>query len=340
MSGPRGYHTYRGRTSRATIVMAVVMILVILLSAGAIFLQEYLVYDENGKAHFQAFEQEQTPAEEEEEPLNLTIQPAQATEVRALCVSNAPLSVAAWQTAQATAQQVGCTAVVVSVKSGGHVYMPSQTAVSGAEDLNGDTHEALKAITDSDWYAVARMSCFLDPLASGSDVEGMGLKNTGGFLFYDGENQNWLDPAKSAARQYLCTLAKEAAEKGFDELLLTDVTYPTVGKLNKIDYGDTMKAENLAAFLREMRAALAEYDVKLSVELPEPVVETGSDHVAGLLLSELAPLVDRIYAPTTLAKAESLSAAVREAGKDTTFVPELSQAPEGELSGSFLLDES
>ena len=29
-------------------------------------------------------------------------------------------------------------------------------------------------------------------------------KNTGGFIFYDGNNLNWLDPGKPAARQYLC----------------------------------------------------------------------------------------------------------------------------------------
>ncbi len=41
------------------------------------------------------------------------------------------------------------------------------------------------------------MSCFLDPIAAArADVEGMGLKNTGGYIFYDGNNGNWLDPSK------------------------------------------------------------------------------------------------------------------------------------------------
>lgn len=79
---------------------------------------------------------------------------------------------------------------------------------------------------------------------------------------------NWLDPSKPAARQYLCGLAKELAEMGFDEILLTDVSYPTEGKLDKIAYGETGKVQNLNTFLDEMRAALAAYDVKLSIELP------------------------------------------------------------------------
>ena len=38
----------------------------------------------------------------------------------------------------------------------------------------------------------------------------MGLKNTGGYIFYDGNNLNWLDPSKPAARQYLGGLAESA----------------------------------------------------------------------------------------------------------------------------------
>ena len=94
-------------------------------------------------------------------------------------------------------------------------------------------------------HTIARLSCFHDPKAANRDVEGMGLKNTGGYIFYDGNNSQWLDPAKSAAREYLCKLAKEAAELGFDEILLTDVSYPIVGKLDKIAGGEGERSAHL-----------------------------------------------------------------------------------------------
>ena len=99
----------------------------------------------------------------------------------------------------------------------------------------------------------------------------MGLKNTGGYIYYDGNDLNWLDPSKPAARQYLCGLAREIADLGFDEILLTDVGYPTTGPLDKIDYNGADRAESIRTFLEELRSALGEYGVAVSIELPPEV---------------------------------------------------------------------
>ena len=228
--------------------------------------------------------------------------------------------------------------MAVTVKdASGHVYFDSaQPAASGAIRTESTTAAALTAMTASDTYTIARLSCLLDPIAAKADVEGMGLKNTGGYIFYDGNNLNWLDPSKPAARQYLCGLAKELAEMGFDEILLTDVSYPTEGKLDKIAYGETGKVQNLNTFLDEMRAALAEYDVKLSIELPAAAVSEGSDSQAGLTLADIAPRVDRIYAVTTEDQISALSQAVSAASAETEFVPELAAAPAA-FTGSWLV---
>ena len=121
-------------------------------------------------------------------------------------------------------------------------------------------------------------------------------------------------------------MAKEAAELGFDEILLTDVSYPTVGKLNKIDYGDGEKSGHLVDFLEEMRAALAPYGVMLSIEVPRAVIAQGADEDAGLLLAEIAPRVDRVYAPADGAEVPALAQAVRAASQFAEFVPELAEA--------------
>ena len=123
---------------------------------------------------------------------------------------------------------------------------------------------------------------------------------------------------------------------GFDEILLTDVSYPTEGKLDKIAYGETGKVQNLNTFLDEMRAALAEYDVKLSIELPAAAVSEGSDSQAGLTLADIAPRVDRIYAVTTEEQISALSQAVSAASAETEFVPELAAAPAA-FTGSWLV---
>ena len=126
----------------------------------------------------------------------------------------------------------------------------------------------------------------------------------------------------------------------FRSLLLTDFSYPTVGKINKIHYNtDVPLANNLDLLLSDLNTALESYDILLSVEVPEAVIAEGPDTVAGLDLNRLVSRVDRVYAATTPEKAETLSNLVSQAaGEDgtTEFVPELA-ADSPTLTGSRLI---
>ena len=51
-----------------------------------------------------------------------------------------------------------------------------------------------------------------------------------------------------------------------------------------------------------------------TVELPAEAVLTGRDETAGLVLEEIAPLVDRVYARTIETQAQALADAVTAAG--------------------------
>ena len=220
--------------------------------------------------------------------------------------------------------------------SAGRVYFDSSAAVTGAVSVKPDTGEALNDLTArTDVTAAARIACFHDPKAANADVEGMGLKNTGGYIFYDGNNSQWLDPGHEKARTYLLNIIREAAEQGFREIILTDVSYPTAGKLDKIDFSNAMTAGNTAeagrqaqieGFLREVRDALPK-NVILSLELPAETVLAGTNSDAGQELGALAPLVDRIYAETTEAEAPALETAVKAASAACGFVPELTEQP-------------
>ena len=342
MAPTRGYHSYRGRGSKGKIVLAVLLVLVILAALCVIAMQRYVVYDEDGRPHLELPSRESGDSGNEEEPqeeLDLTIQgPERPKEIYALSSAQTPLTTEGWQEEkmELLASSTFSNAVAVTMKDdSGHVYYDSAAAAAVSGSIvrtDATTAAAISDLNASYDYTIARLSCFLDPIASKADVEGLGLKNTGGYIFYDGNDLNWLDPGKAAARTYLCSLAKELAELGFDEILLTDVSYPTEGKLDKIYYGETMKAENLETFLDEMQAALAEYDVTLSLELPSSVVTEGSDNIAGLLLADVASRVDRIYVETDADQAADLAAAVNQASAETSFAAELTQPaqlPEG-----------
>ncbi|MBR5471936.1 MAG: hypothetical protein IKU81_07480 [Oscillibacter sp.] len=308
MAGYRGYSNYRGRKSTAKAAATVLLILVILAAVVVMLLQRHIVYDETGMPHLEIPWQKEE-AKEEEPPdmgkLDLTLdqQPEEETLVRRGYAAPAGvLTVAAWEELQGTlaAQGLVYNAVAVTLKDhAGDVYFDSGVALTRAVKTEADTAAVLAEITALPQDTIARIACFHDPRIANADVEGMGLKNTGGYIFYDGNNSQWLDPSKPAARRYLCDLAEEAALLGFDEIMLTDVSYPTEGKLDKVDYGTAAKTDNMETFLREMRAVLEPHGVALSVEVPASVLTEGRDDVSGLTLTGVAEFADRIYAAVT-----------------------------------------
>ena len=332
MAYSRGYNSYRGRTPRWRIALMVFLVVVILAAVAVMALSRYIVYDEEGRLRMELPWQEEPAEETPELPLDLTIEePVKPRVLRGFCTP-VPLTRESWSDSNDRAKEsFDCNAAAVTLKdAAGNVYFNSTTALPGTVQLQEETDAALAEVVaycqSTEGHSIARLSCFHDPKAANRDVENMGLKNTGGYIFYDGNNSQWLDPAKPAAREYLCGLAKEAAELGFDEILLTDVSYPTVGKLNKIDYGEGEKGGHLADFLEEMRAALAPYGVMLSIEVPKAVISQGADENAGLLLADIAPKVDRIYAPADAAEVPALAQAVSTASQFAEFVPELAEA--------------
>ena len=351
MVGTKGYSSYRGRGPKWKILLAILLVLVIAVAASVIYLQQFLVYGADGSRQirlpWQTEEKAPPPDGEGEAPENqpdvdVVVQEPEdqgPKETAAFSLPAQALTQALWQE---TEKPSGANAVAVRLKtSNGTVYFNAANAVSGAVETELDTAAALAAVTAQEGlHTIAGIACLQDFKAANADVEGRGLKNTGGYIFYDGNNSLWLDPAKPGTREYVCALAKEIAELGFDELLLTDFSYPTVGKINKIHYNtDVPLANNLDLLLSDLNTALESYDILLSVEVPEAVIAEGPDTVAGLDLNRLASRVDRVYAVTTPEKAETLSNLVAQAagaeGK-TEFIPELT-ADSPALTGSRLI---
>ena len=103
MGGTKGYRSYRGRTSKGKIALAVVLVLIILAAVGFLWLQEYIVYDADGNARLDLpWRQEASvPPAEEEDPLQnveITVQEPEApAELAAFSAGAAPLTRAAWQ---------------------------------------------------------------------------------------------------------------------------------------------------------------------------------------------------------------------------------------------------
>ncbi|MCI2057839.1 MAG: putative glycoside hydrolase [Oscillibacter sp.] len=334
MSGSRGYSSYRGRRPTGKIAAAVILILIILAAVGFMIVQKYLVYDESGTPQLQLPERQAASSSADgavsSGELNLTIDQPKEKPVRAVQLTQTPLTDWTAGSGQLTAVSAGAACLTVK-DAQGHVYYDSAAAAAlsdRAVRTESSTAAAIAAMTASDTYTIARLDCLRDPVAAKTDQAGMALENTGGYIFYDGNNDNWLDPAKPGTVQYLSALVQECAALGFDEILLTDVTYPTQGKVSKIAYTGSAEdpAENLTPLVRSLRTALSDYpEVKLSVELPAAAITAGGDEKAGISLNQLAAETDRIYAQTEAGESSAFTAAVQAAAgeKKTGFVPEL-----------------
>ena len=345
----RSYRQYRGRGSGKKPLIALLLILVIALSLGIFAAERYMVMDGFGQLHLSAPtapdsapapegavqetppEVEISTAEEAGLPgeVEVEIEPAEEKiETHALLLAETPLTEAALAAAKEAMAARGANALVVTLKDdAGRVYYDSASAISRAKKTAKDTAAALAALTaDEEVYSIARVSCLLDPLAANSDVSALALKNTGGYIFYDGNNSQWLDPSKDAARAYLTALLPEIAALGFDEIQLCTVSYPLVGKLNKIAYNTTEQGAALARFLSEAAAALEPYDVTLSVECSEQTIAEGADATGFLTLDAVKAAAGKVYAVP--GSDPMVSAKALEAGLE--YIPEVPEPlPEG-----------
>ena len=322
------YRGYRGRRTKGKVALAILLLLVILAAVAVILLQKNVVYDETGAPRLDVPWQED-PVEETVQPeLDLVIQEPEVVvnKIVGFALEADQLTLVGAEAAKAEADPRSNAVSVLLKDQGGKTL--TQTATD-------ETYAVLEELADA-YHLIGRLSAFHDPEAAVDDVEGMGLENTGGFIFYDGNNSQWIDPAKPAAREYLCTLAAEAAALGVDEILLTEFGYPTVGKLDKIAYGEAGKSANLLVFLEELQTALEPYDTVISVELTADVIRNGQDEAAGLVLAEILSAADRVYASVPPEDVEELSAAVTAVQENAVFVPVLTEADPA-WDGDFLI---
>lgn len=321
MGRSRGYSNYRGRRSKGKTALAVLLVLVILAALAVLLLQRHIVYDETGTPRLEVpwgrdTEEDVSLAERVPE-LDLVVQPPKTPEVHGVLLPAGPLT---RQTVEsALAEDPERDAVAVVLKDGtGAIYAELPSAVSGSTALAEDTAEALTELTGGEARTIAALSCLRDPKAAAADPAGMGLMTADGTPFRDGGNSQWLDPTKPAVRQYVCALAVEAAELGFDELLLTDVGYPTDGPLDQLAANDAERREALGQLLEELRAALEPYGTLVTIQVPADLLTAGEPE--SQLLAVLAASADRLCAELTPTEAAALSGSLE--------VPLLALVPE------------
>lgn len=145
-------------------------------------------------------------------------------------------------------------AVVIDVKESGVVNYKSAVPVVEQNKLyakNFDPDKVLKKLHDNNIYVIARIVCFRDN-GLATKIPELAVKRTNGTAWTEGKLGAWTNPYKEETWDYNIEIAKEAVEKGFDEIQFDYVRFPTASKKD-VNYGTPAmtKGEAIAGFLKK-----------------------------------------------------------------------------------------
>ena len=114
----------------------------------------------------------------------------------------------------------------------------------------------------------------------------------------DRENLAWVDPFREEVWAYNIAIAKEAIDRGFDEVQFDYVRFPTDGKLQAAKYARPVTRETrlptIAAFLERARKELGARGAYVAADLFGYTAFNANDTDIGQRIEELAPHLDYI----------------------------------------------
>lgn len=332
-----GYGRYQGRKSSGVkaflkgVIVALAILLVLLLVAS-IFLQDYIVYTDDGVKLTLPWTEdagaEDTSApvskspvpliiagDEEEEEASAEPSPDLSGPLHAVLVSQTGLLAG---TAVEQVTLAGGNAVVLNMKNDdGTLNYVSDVRLAISAETSGSNlavNEAVKELTAGDLYTIARVSCFRDDLMCRRRSD-LAILTSGGYLWLDHGDTRWISPIQQDVVDYLTAICVELAEMGFDEILLTNCGYPghTYDQLHWIMGGNAYPEDDqlepvIAEFLAAARAALEPYGVKLSVEATGAEL-AGETAYTGLTMDNVLTYCDRFWVDADEAEAYAYFAA-------------------------------
>lgn len=316
----RGYSHYRGRRMSFGKKLAVAgMILTLLLCGVYLVVSQYAEFDSEGNLSFELPWGREESAGEEKADVSLVrkdpsdpLEEMHGVEISAETLRSRAEEGAWWE-------DEGYNAVVLRLKEAdGLLWYESSVAPEELIQENALSRAELETLLASGVYTAAKISCFRDSAAAMSDMAGMGLCQSSGYIWYDHENEHWLDPGKDAAEEYLLALCGELTELGFDEIVLENVGYPTKGRLEKSAPVEADRAARIGGFLEQAAELAKEKRVRLSLALEEETLLSGGSEEAGLALKSVMDGVRRVYLRT--ADATSAESALRAVSEKAVLV--------------------
>lgn len=238
---------------------------------------------------------EQTEAEQPEKA------PSEASEaVKTVYLSEATvLDSGAFTQALTAAKEEGADSVLLDLKSrDGWVIYP----ISYKADLDSfftakntiSLEETVQQIREAGLTPMASIYTFRDRRFQQSEVyAGILYKGTESFWLDNSPElggKSWLNPYSQLARDYVKKLISDAAEAGFEEIVLRDFRFPVGESMHMMDFvydNGQSKLDCLKEAAADFRAYAAEKNVKLWIEFPAEHLNGGDERPYGGSCGEL-----------------------------------------------------
>lgn len=133
-------------------------------------------------------------------------------------------------------------AMVIDIKDDtGNILFDSENEL--INEIKGEVYyiknlpEYVAKLKEHGIYCIARIVTFKDSVVTRAKPD-MAVKNQDGSTFVDGDGERWLNPYNQQVREYLISIAKEAAAAGFDEIQFDYLRMSSSTKMDYADFGD------------------------------------------------------------------------------------------------------
>lgn len=127
----------------------------------------------------------------------------------------------------------------------------------------------IKKLHDEGIYVIARQTVFQDPVLAKARLDLALTSSTTGKQWLDNKKVMWVDPAGKEIWDYNIAITKDALARGFDEVNIDYIRFPTDGNTDDIKYpfwdGKTLKRFVIRDFFKYFRQSLP--DFKISADL-------------------------------------------------------------------------
>lgn len=171
--------------------------------------------------------------------------------------------------------------IVLDIKDDGKVFYDSaipEVSQYKAGNVLYNVDEVLKTLHDNNIYVIGRITCFKDPVLATKRAD-LAIKRPNGRLWLENGRTPWASPYNEEVWKYNIDIAKEAVDKGFDEIQFDYVRFPAAKK-SEVFYGKDIpsKSDAINRFLESAQKEIHDgKGVPFSADVFGIICESPSD---------------------------------------------------------------